>query len=239
MIGGGGKTSLLYYLTALLTELAIPTIATTTTKLAQNCPSEYQYIVIHSMEEVYQEIQSTSSREKHPIFVTGPDPQNNKKILGIPREWVDQLASRGTDKIILVEGDGSAGKSLKGHLPHEPVIPDATNLVIVVLGIDSVGAPLTAKQVHRPERIVALVSKELGAVATTELITRLLFHEEGYLQHCPKQSELIFFINKVESIPQQGIAEKLAKEILAYQHPQTKGVMIGSLLKKEGRWLQA
>lgn len=58
--------------------------------------------------------------------------------MGIPREWIDELAIEYPETLFIV-GDGSAGKSIKGHLAHEPVIPSRSSLVIVVVGIDSVG----------------------------------------------------------------------------------------------------
>ena len=47
------------------------------------------------------------------------------------------------------------------------------------------------------------------------------------------------FINKVESAAQHQQAAELAGQILAMKHPQVGGVIIGSMRKEEGLWLQA
>lgn len=239
IIGGGGKTSLMYYLLTLLKNLDCSVIAATTTKLSSQYRSGHSFVEIKTIADGYQAIEKVRGVPELATLIYGPDSHGSGKMLGISGDRIDQLAARGRDIVIVVEGDGSAGKSLKGHLDSEPVIPKASSIVIVVIGIDSVGVKLTCQHVHRPERVSELIGSIPESLITTAMITQLLFHPQGYLHNCPKQSEIVFFINKVESINEQTEAEKLAIQILAYQHPQVCGVIIGSVLKAEGRWLQA
>lgn len=237
IIGGGGKTSLLYYLLALLKACGYPAIGATTTKLSRQHPPGHCFVEITKLVDGYQAMEKVGEIKEYITLVYGKDPTTAEKMLGVPGEWIDQLGTRYQDIILVVEGDGSAGKSLKGHLGHEPVIPKTSSLVIVVIGIDSVGAKLTAQYVHRPVRVSELIGSIPNSIVTTDMITQLLFHPQGYLHNCPGQSEIIIFINKVESPEDEKKAEKLGKEIIAYQHSQIRGVMIGSMEKEVGRWL--
>ena len=145
---------------------------------------------------------------------------------------------RAEETVFVVEGDGAAGKPIKGHASYEPVIPSRSSLVIVIIGINSVGKRINFQHVHRPDRICELVGAQIESLITIEMIAELLFHPQGYLHSCPKESEIIFFINKVESAEQYQQAEALGKKIAAHQHPQVVGIVLGSIKKEEGVWLQ-
>jgi len=239
MIGGGGKTSLMYYLVTILKDQGYAAIGTSTTKLSSHHSSNNSFIRVQNVATGYQAVKQAREIERTVILVSGEDDTDPKKMVGISGEWIDRLAITHKDVVFVVEGDGAAGKPLKGHLAHDPVIPSLSSMVVVVIGIDSVGLRLTSQNVHRPERICQLTKVSPDAVVTTELITQLLFHPQGYLHNCPSHSLIVPFINKVESVPQGKLAERLANQILANQHPQIGGVVIGSLLTGEGLWLQA
>jgi len=238
IIGGGGKTNLMYYLLTMLNNAGHIAVGTTTTKISSQYLSGNHFVQISSVKAGYKVMQGIRGIQDHLTLVSGEDDHVLGKMVGIPGEWVDQLAVLCRDVIVVVEGDGSAGKPLKGHLAHEPVIPSRSSLVIPVIGIDSVGAQLNRQSVHRPERICELMEAVFDSVVTTEMITQLLFHPQGYLHNCPEHSLIVPFINKVETVAQQQQAEGLARQILASHHPQVGGVIIGSLLQEEGRWLQ-
>lgn len=238
LVGGGGKTSLMYYLLRIMKDAGYTVIATTTTKLSSQQLRWNNFIQIDSVDAGYQAIQEAKGMGDHVTLVSSQDIQLPGKMLGIPGEWIDQLAIRCKDVIFIVEGDGSAGKSLKGHMEHEPVFPSSSSLVIPVIGIDSVGAQLNAQGVHRPEKICELTGVIAQSLVTIELITKLLFHPQGYLHNCPKHNLIVPFINKVESVIQLQQGMELAQQILVSKYPKLGGIIIGSLLQEEAIWLQ-
>ncbi|WP_378953863.1 selenium cofactor biosynthesis protein YqeC [Pelosinus sp. sgz500959] len=239
IIGGGGKTSLMYYLLKIVKEQGEMVIATTTTKLCSQQMSGHSFVQVQSLSAACQVVKRVREKEEAITLVYGEDHHFPGKIVGIPQEWIDELGIQYPGTLFVVEGDGSAGKSLKGHLGYEPVIPSKSSLVIIVIGIDSIGVEINSQHVHRPERICELVGAESKSLVTTDLITQLLFHPQGYLHHCSPDQLIIPFINKVESVSQQQKAKELAQKILANKHPQIGGIMIGSVMKEEGLWLQA
>ncbi|MBC8015366.1 MAG: putative selenium-dependent hydroxylase accessory protein YqeC [Sporomusaceae bacterium] len=238
IIGGGGKTSLMNYLLTILKNKDDAAVGTSTTKLSNQPVRGHCFITIQSVAAGHQAVKQAISMQHHVTLVSGEEVSDQEKIIGIPSEWIDQLAAAHKDVIFVVEGDGSAGKSLKGHLAHEPVIPRSSSLVVVVIGIDSAGRSINFQNVHRPERICELTGAGPDAIVTTEMMTQLLLHPQGYLHNCPQDSRVVLFINKVESAAQHQQAEKLAAQMLVSKHPQLCGVIIGSVMKEEGLWLQ-
>ncbi|MBP2626150.1 MAG: hypothetical protein H6Q68_861 [Firmicutes bacterium] len=238
IIGGGGKTSLMYYLLTMLKDMGYNAVGTTTTKLSSKQLSGNCFVQIPSVEGGYKAIEEAKDIQDHVTLVSGEDSKVPGKMVGIPGEWIDQLATIYRDVVFVVEGDGSAGKPLKGHLEHEPVIPSSSSLVIPVIGIDSMRVQLNLQSTHRPERICELTGAIFDSLVTTEIITKLLFHPQGYLRNCGEHNVIVPFINKVESVIEHQQAEELAQQILTSKHPQVGGVIVGSLIQEEGLWLQ-
>ena len=239
LIGGGGKTSLMYYLLTVLRGACCTGIGTTTTKLSAQYVSGTCFVAISSVDAGCHVVEQSRGMQDHVILISNDNVRSSGKVSGLISEWIDQLAARNTDVVFVVEGDGSAGNSLKGYLGHEPVIPASSCLVIPVIGIDSVGVKLSTDSVHRPQRICALTGARPDSLVTTELMTDLLFHPQGYLHNCPQHTVIVPFINKVESVLQHQQADELAQQILARKHLQVGGVIIGSVMQEEGVWLQA
>lgn len=79
--------------------------------------------------------------------------------------------------VVLVEADGSKGKPVKFPAAHEPVIPDGTDTIVIVMGFFAVGQTI-AEACHRQE----LVCRCLGASPDHRLTETDLqkLVEEGY-----------------------------------------------------------
>lgn len=229
LTGGGGKTGLMYYLVTQLASEELPAVATSTTKLSAY---GHSFTEIHHWWEGIQWLKNLSTAPRSvTTLVMGQDKDNPAKMLGIPSHWVDRLAAQFPNTYFLVEGDGSAGRSLKGYYSHEPVIPNSTRLLIPVIGIDVLGAPLSDIYVYRAERVSQMLKVPLGKPITEEMVVRLLFHPEGYLRKCPSHCSVVPFINKVEGQAALSQALNITKGILSYC--RVDQVIIGSLKRKK------
>lgn len=236
IIGGGGKTSLMYYLLKIFKDQGA--VGTATAKLSSQQKNGCTFVSVQSLAEACRALEILKEKGEYNTLLYREENHVTGKMTGISSEWIDELALKYPNTLFIVEGDGSAGKPLKGHLAHEPVIPSCSAVVVAVIGIDSIGIKINSQHVHRPERICQLTGAEANSLVSIPLIIQLLFHPEGYLHTCPKHSRVIIFINKAESVIQQQRAEELAQQILAQKHPQVQGVVIGSLRNEEGLWLQ-
>ena len=72
-----------------------------------------------------------------------------------------------------MEADGSAGRPLKAHAPHEPVVPPQANQVICVVGLTGLGQPIAAAA-HRPELYARLAGVGVDETVTPEIAARVL-----------------------------------------------------------------
>lgn len=232
VIGGGGKTSLMYYLVAGLKAGGETAFAAATAKLFYPGGAGHHAVLAGSLPECRQAV---ADWHRYPGVITlartvvaGP----RDKLAGLDPAWLDAVAGEYPDFRFVVEGDGSAGLPLKGHLGHDPVVPAATRLLIPVIGADAIGRPLAAGHVHRPARAAELAGVVPGELVTPAMIVRLLLHPEGYLRTCPPGAAIVPFINKAEDRAKQPAAV-LAAAILAAGHPAIGAVVVGSLRRGE------
>ena len=152
LIGGGGKTSLLYRLAdELRTRGSV--IVTTSTHI---WPPAHLPFAEHA-------------DGVNDILCVGTPCDSGK--LAAPAQSFSELAALAD--FVLVEADGSAGRPLKAHLPHEPVVPENAGQVICVLGLSGFGKPIEIAA-HRPERFAALAGAEVEDAATPEMAARVL-----------------------------------------------------------------
>lgn len=144
--GGGGKTSLLFRLAEEMTSKGHKSLITTTTKMAY--PQHFNG-KIHFLENKNPEIflESLSKTSAPRIFAAaGPIPGG--KVRGLEKSMVDHIHNNCPKRLILNEGDGSAGYPAKVYRPHEPVIPSSTTRLVHLIGCEGWNRPLR-ESVHR------------------------------------------------------------------------------------------
>ena len=155
IIGGGGKTALLYRLAQELAPRG-SVIVTTSTHI---WPPQHLPV----LEE---------TGEVNGVVCLGTPCESGK--LAAPRQSFPELAQLAD--YVLVEADGSAGRPLKAHLPHEPVIPENAGQVIAVVGLSGLGRPI-CDAAHRPERYARLAGASVSDIAAPIHAARVLTAE--------------------------------------------------------------
>lgn len=226
LVGAGGKTSLMF---AMARELAISgnhVITSTTTKIFKPSPEETPFLLIREgAGDITKSIPEVIHRYGHFTLVESPLPE--KKLKGVNPELIDELAFLNEVDHIIVEADGAARLPLKAPGENEPVIPSNTSLVVVVVGIDSIGLELSVDNVFRPHIVSELTGLPLGEKVTVEAIAELIVHPRGMAKGTPLHSAIIPFLNKVD-IP-DGIEKgrALAKRILGKGRPKVNRVVLG------------
>ena len=94
---------------------------------------------------------------------------------------------------MLAEADGSAGRPLKAHAPHEPVIPPEAGNVILVVGASGFGRPIR-EAAHRPERYAALAGAGLEESALPAMAAAVAraegLHDRVYINQAETPSQL-------------------------------------------------
>ncbi|MDO8578551.1 MAG: selenium cofactor biosynthesis protein YqeC [Dehalococcoidales bacterium] len=231
LVGGGGKTTLMFAMAHEMEAAGEKVISTTTTRIFEPSVSESFLILESDEERMISRLFSELKNHRH--LTLASHKLLDGKLKGISPETVDLLTELKVVTYIIVEADGSARKPLKAPNATEPVIPGSTSLVIPVVGIDALGCSLTEDNVFRPEIISRLTGLEPGAPVTEDTIAVLLTHNEGITKSTPANADIVPLINKIDMLPDLSAAESLANKILAKGHPRIKRVVLGQIKRRE------
>ena len=165
VVGSGGKTTLIKKLAARYRSEGKTVLITTTTHMF----IEEDTLLTDDAGVIIQALHETGC-----VMAGVPD---GKKIKALSNETFD-AACKCAD-VVLVEADGSKCLPLKYPNATEPVIPENTDEIMVVCGLNALGQK--AKDVcHRPELVKACLGIEDHTVIEPVHIQKLV--AEGYLK---------------------------------------------------------
>lgn len=165
VIGGGGKTTLLRALGEELASAGRRVVLCTTTKI-------FPFPGLLNLTSSGGEGLARALDETPLLCVGTPVPGTNKLTApSISMECLTGLAD-----YVLVEADGAAGRPMKAHAPHEPVIPTGANQVICLVGASGFGQPVS-RAAHRPELYARLAGLAPDAPVTPAAAAAVLAGE--------------------------------------------------------------
>lgn len=159
LIGGGGKTSLMYHLAGELQGKGTVLICTTT----------------HIRKPEHLPFADTAEKaaellNKEGIVCVGTEGEGGKLTAPSFDGW-ETMAD-----YVIAEADGAKMRPLKAHAEHEPVIPAGCGNVIYVVGMSGFGQPI-AMSAHRPERYAALAGVGESTKVTPEIAAAVICAE--------------------------------------------------------------
>ncbi len=211
LVGGGGKTTLMFSLARELGERGFRVITTTTTKIFKPHPWQSQRVILEDDEgKLLQRVEGALSEDRHVTVAAGELPSEGK-LLGVGEGTVKRLAERAD--YVIVEADGSKGRPLKAPASHEPVVPGNTTTFVIVVGVEAIGKPLTGEWVFRPEIASSVTGLQQGEGLTPEAVAQLVLHPEGLMKGRPERAKVVLFINKVEERRGLQAARELSKAV--------------------------
>ena len=165
IVGSGGKTSLIKELTARYRSEGKTVFVTTTTHMF----IEQDTLLTDDAGAIIRALKETG-------YVMAGIPEG-EKIKALSRETFDAVCPFAD--VVLVEADGSKHLPLKYPNAAEPVIPENTDEILIVCGLNAIGQK--AKDVcHRLELATACLGIEADTVITAAHIQKLV--TEGYLK---------------------------------------------------------
>jgi probable selenium-dependent hydroxylase accessory protein YqeC len=228
LVGGGGKTTLMFTLAEELRASGSKVITTTTTKISEPLGEEsFPLVIAGDQARAMTVVQEGLLRSGHVTFAAQRFPGG--KIGGVDPRLIERMAWELPVDHIIVEADGARRLSLKAPADHEPVIPSATTLLIPMVGIDALGKPLNEEVAFRPERIAELTKTRLGETITPHLIAALITHPQGLIKGAPPGARIIPLINKVETTQMLPGAREVARGVLEKGGAQIERVVLSRL----------
>ena len=154
IVGAGGKTSLMYSASSLLRK-DYKVLVTTTTHIYIPDKSIYDEIIMLN-DFPNENYHSILQNNKNGVYVIGNHIVNNLKIKGLTFDMLDEIIHY--FDIVIIEGDGSKEKSLKGWRDSEPVIYPKTTKTIGVVDISSIGLDINEENIHRVDRFLDIIN---------------------------------------------------------------------------------
>jgi probable selenium-dependent hydroxylase accessory protein YqeC len=218
LVGGGGKTTLMFRLASELDHLKETVLTTTTTKIFEPTKEQSIHVIISEEPEGVLEKSMPLLRYSHHITAARERLVSKGKLAGFDPSAIEIFMKNGGFRWILVEADGAARKPIKAPAEHEPVIAECSTCVIAVVGLDAIGKPLDDRWVFRPQLYEKVTGLPLGSPVTEESVAAVILDEKGLMKGCPPDTRQIVFLNKAEE----------EKRLIA-------GEMISTLLVKEGK----
>jgi molybdenum cofactor cytidylyltransferase len=217
VVGGGGKSSLLF---ALAECLSGRVVLTTTTRIFAAQTSRAAALCTTADEGWQDELEGSAGN----LLIVGR--VEGERAGGVPPDLPAQWLARPRVDWVVVEADGSRMLPVKAPAEHEPVIPEQTSLLVAVVGIDAL-ADSIERVAHRPERVAEITGLAPSQHLTPEAIGDLLTSPRGGLKGVPHGARVAVLINKVESSAQRSAAQRIADRVL--QQARVERVVIGAL----------
>ncbi len=222
IVGGGGKSSLLF---ALARCMPGRIVLTTTTRIFAAQMSLADEVCSLADPHWRKRLDDFASNRlaSNLLIVGGVD---GERAVGVPPELPAQIVARPGVDWVIVEADGSRMRPVKAPAAHEPVIPEETGVLVCVVGIDALSAPIR-EVAHRPERVSAVVGLTPNEILSPDDLAALLTSRQGGLKNAPHGARVAVLINKVESPRQLELARQVAHSVL--RNPRVERVAIGAL----------
>ncbi len=215
IVGGGGKTTLMYCLADELKRRG-KVIVTTTTHIY--CPTHIPVLTNATRERVQAALAADS-------VLCVAEPGQLGKMQPPPMSMAELCALA---DYCIVEADGAKHLPLKAPAPHEPAMPGEANLVIAVAGLDGVGKRIN-ETVFRPERFAAIVGKSPEASVAPYDYAMVLQHCAGLRKSVPKDARFCVVLNKADTAERIIYGEQVAETM---ENDLTDRVLITSLCER-------
>ncbi|MFA7533209.1 MAG: selenium cofactor biosynthesis protein YqeC [Tissierellaceae bacterium] len=201
IVGAGGKTTIMQALAEEFAEEGKKVLVSTTTKL-----------FAHQLEFCHRTFYGSIPEDYGPPrgSITGLGKEVlGDKALGMTLGELEDIYLRGIFHFILIEADGANMKPMKAHGLGEPVVGDFTTKTLGIIGLDSVGKPITDENIHRADVFSRLFGKSIGENLKEEIIVKFVVDKNGLFKN--SHGERFLFLNKANTKSQIESGRKIIK----------------------------
>lgn len=192
LVGGGGKTTVMYELAAAWAACGRKVLVLTSTHILQ--PADGSFAAdVPAVQNLWQQRR---------YAVIGTPELSTGKLTAPPQDLYEALQLQAD--VILFEADGSRHHPCKVPAEHEPVLLPDSDIVLAVAGMDALGHSL-AQACQRPQPAAALLGCSLDSVIDEQMLAALLLSEQGARKNVGTRTYYIV-LNKCDLIKaaQQG-----------------------------------
>lgn len=166
LVGGGGKTTVMYELAAAWAACGRKVLVLTSTHIL--CPADGSFAAdaaaVHNL------------WQQRRYAVIGTLELATCKLTAPPQDLYEALQLQAG--VILCEADGSRHHPCKVPAEHEPVLWPDSDIVLAVAGMDALGRPL-AQACQRPQLAAELLGCGAEKILDEQMLAALLLSEQG------------------------------------------------------------
>lgn len=200
LVGGGGKTTVMYELAAAWAACGRRVLVLTSTHILQPADGSFaaDAAAVHNL------------WQQRRYAVIGTPELSTGKLTAPPQGLYEALQLQAD--VILCEADGSRHLPCKAPAAHEPVLLPDCDMVLAVAGMDALGRPL-AQACQRPQLAAALLGCSLDSVIDEQMLAALLLSEQGARKNVGARAYYIV-LNKCDLLKATQ-QEKLRQQLLA------------------------
>lgn len=187
LVGGGGKTTVMYELAAAWAACGRRVLVLTSTHILR--PVDGSFVAdVPAVQNLWQQ-------GRYAVIGT-PEPATGK-LTAPPQDLYEALHLQAD--VILCEADGSRHHPCKVPAENEPVLLPDSDIVLAVAGMDALGHSL-AQACQRPQLAAELLGCSLDSVIDEQMLAALLLSEQGARKNVGKRTFYIV-LNKCDLLP--------------------------------------
>ncbi len=197
LIGGGGKTALLFRLGQELAKHYRRVLLTSITKAG---PSPHLPIHLRQLSK-HDYIERMFDKE-NPVYLLEAT-IGSGKYMGIKPSHLEKILP--VVDVCVMEADGARSCPIKVHMGADPILPAFVTHAVIIIGADAVNSKIYDGKVHRPDQFRKFWELSKDAKLTPDLIAHIVTHPRGYLSRLNSSASSIYFINKADEFPDQAV----------------------------------
>lgn len=211
LVGGGGKTTVMYELAADWAACGRKVLALTSTHILQPADGSFaaDAAAVHNLWQ----------QRRYAVIGT-PELATGK--LTLPLQSVYEELKLQAD-VILCEADGSRHHPCKVPAENEPVLLPDSDIVLAVAGMDALGRPL-AQACQRSQLAAELLGCSAEKIIDAQMLASLLRSEQGAHKNVGKRTFYIV-LNKCDLLP-------------AAQQEEMLRLLVGACMDEHRIWLR-
>ena len=200
LVGGGGKTTVMYELAAAWAACGRKVLVLTSTHILQ--PADGSFAADAAA------VQNLWQQGRYAVI--GTPELSTGKLTAPPQDLYETLQPQAD--VILCEADGSKHHPCKVPAEHEPVLLPDSDMVLAVAGMDALGCSL-AQACQRPQLAAELLGCSAEKIINAQMLASLLLSEQGARKNVGACAYYIV-LNKCDLLKATQ-QEKLRQQLLA------------------------